>query len=115
MADEKFELGEDEELSLLETLDHVLDRGLVIAGEMTIAVADVDLIYLGLNLLVGSVETVDRVLGERERRVELLRGRALAARRERDDPRLGRDDARPEDGGERAGTDESLPEAGEGR
>ena len=76
--DEVFELDEDEELSLLETLDHVLDHGLVIAGEMTIAVADVDLIYLGLNLLVGSVETVNRVLGERERRAEFPRGRALA-------------------------------------
>jgi len=75
-ADEDFEIDEEEELSLLETLDHVLDRGLVIAGEVTIAVADVDLVYLGLNLLLGSVETVDRVLGERERRVELLRGRA---------------------------------------
>ena len=71
-VDEEFELDEDAELSLLETLDHVLDRGLVIAGEVTIAVADVDLVYLGLNLLLGSVETVDRVLGERERRVELL-------------------------------------------
>ena len=72
MTDEEFELDEEEELSLLETLDHVLDRGLVIAGEVTIAVADVDLVYLGLILLLGSVETVDRVLGERERRVELL-------------------------------------------
>ena len=76
MTDEEFEIDEEEELSLLETLDHVLDRGLVIAGEVTIAVADVDLVYLGLNLLLGSVETVDRVLGERERRVELLSGRA---------------------------------------
>ena len=76
MSDEELELDADEELSLLETLDHVLDRGLVIAGEVTIAVADVDLVYLGLNLLLGSVETVDRVLGERERRVELLRGGA---------------------------------------
>ena len=65
MTDEELEIDEDEELSLLETLDHVLDRGLVIAGEVTIAVADVDLVYLGLNLLLGSVETVDRVLGER--------------------------------------------------
>ena len=73
MADEGFEIDEDEELSLLETLDHVLDRGLVIAGEVTIAVADIDLVYLGLNLLLGSVETVDRVLGARERRLELLR------------------------------------------
>ena len=72
MAEEEFKFDEDEELSLLETLDHVLDRGLVIAGEVTIAVADVDLVFLGLNVLVGSVETVDRVLGERERRIELL-------------------------------------------
>jgi hypothetical protein len=76
MTEEEFELDEDEELSLLETLDHVLDRGLVIAGEVTIAVADVDLVYLGLNVLLGSVETVDRVLGERALRVELLSRRA---------------------------------------
>ena len=76
MVDEEFAFDEDEELSLLETLDHVLDHGLVIAGEVTIAVADVDLIYLGLNLLLGSVETVNRVLGERELRAELLRVRS---------------------------------------
>ena len=79
MTDEEFELDEEEELSLLETLDHVLDRGLVIAGEVTIAVANIDLVYLGLSLLLGSVETVDRVLGERERRVELLSGRVKRA------------------------------------
>jgi gas vesicle structural protein len=87
MADEEFEFGEDEELSLLETLDHVLDRGLVIAGEVTIAVADVDLIYLGLNLLLGSVETVNRVLGERERSAELLRVRSRAVADGRDEGR----------------------------
>ena len=37
---------------LLETLDHVLNRGLVIAGEITIAVADIDLIFVGLNVMV---------------------------------------------------------------
>jgi hypothetical protein len=78
-ADEEFELDEDAELSLLETLDHVLDHGLVIAGEMTISVANVDLVFLGLNVLLGSVETVDRVLGERERRIELLSERAKPA------------------------------------
>ena len=72
MADEVFELGEDEELSLLEMLDHVLDHGLVVAGEVTIAVANVDLIFVGLNLLLGSTETISRVLGTRERRAELL-------------------------------------------
>jgi hypothetical protein len=73
MADEIFELGgEGDELSLLETLDHVLDRGLVIAGEVTISVANIDLIYLGLNVLLGSVDTVNQVLGERARRMEQL-------------------------------------------
>jgi len=76
MTDAELILDEEEELSLLETLDHVLDRGLVIAGEMTIAVADIDLVYVGLNLLLGSVETVNEVLGERQQRLEYLRGLA---------------------------------------
>ena len=79
MVDEELGINEDEELSLLETLDHVLDHGLVIAGEVTIAVAEVDLVFLGLNVLLGSVETVDRVLGERERRIELLSERTTRA------------------------------------
>jgi len=57
---------EESELSLLETLDHVLSRGLVIAGEITISVADVDLIFLGLNVLVSSVEKANEVLRSRK-------------------------------------------------
>lgn len=57
---------EEADISLLETLDHVLDRGLVIAGEITISVADIDLIFLGLNVLVSSVETANEVLRKRE-------------------------------------------------
>ena len=68
MADEELELLEEEsELSLLETLDHVLNRGLVIAGEITISVADIDLIFLGLNVLLSSVETAQQVLNKREK------------------------------------------------
>jgi hypothetical protein len=70
MADEELEqlLDEERELSLLETLDHVLNRGLVIAGEITIAVADIDLIFVGLNVLVSSVETAHEVLKERQQK-----------------------------------------------
>jgi pantothenate kinase len=57
---------EETDLSLLETLDHVLNRGLVIAGEITISVADIDLIFLGLNVLVSSVETAHEVLHKRQ-------------------------------------------------
>jgi Gas vesicle protein K/Gas vesicle protein len=58
-------LGSDDDLSLLETLDHVLDKGVVTAGEITISVANIDLIYLGLNVLLGSVETVNETLAQR--------------------------------------------------
>lgn len=57
---------EETELSMLETLDHVLNRGLVIAGEITISVADIDLIFIGLNVLVSSVETAHEVLRNRQ-------------------------------------------------
>ena len=57
---------ESTDLSLLETLDHVLNRGLVIAGEITIAVADIDLIFVGLNVMVSSVETAQEVLRKRQ-------------------------------------------------
>lgn len=56
---------DEADLSLLETLDHVLNRGLVIAGEITISVADIDLIFVGLNVLVSSVEKAQQVLRER--------------------------------------------------
>jgi hypothetical protein len=61
---------EEQELSLLETLDHVLNRGLVIAGEITIAVADIDLIFLGLNVMLSSVETAQEVLRQRAKKAE---------------------------------------------
>ena len=89
MVDELFVHGKEDELSLLETLDHVLDRGLVIAGEITISVADIDLIYVGLNVLLGSVETVNKVLGERARRLEALTLKRELPAPAGDEPRRG--------------------------
>jgi len=57
---------ESDELSLVEMLDHVLTKGMVIAGEVTISIADVDLLYIGLNALIGSVDTIDKVLAKRK-------------------------------------------------
>jgi hypothetical protein len=63
MADPKYEAliepfqSEQEEVSLLEVLDHVLNAGVVIQGSIVISVAGVDLIYLGLNAVLTSVET----------------------------------------------------------
>jgi gas vesicle structural protein len=65
MIDEELDHLKENDLSLLETLDHVLNRGLVIAGEITISVADIDLVFVGLNILLSSVETAHEVLKER--------------------------------------------------
>lgn len=47
----------ERQVTLLETLDRLLNQGVVVAGDVTLSVADVDLIYLGLRLLLSSVET----------------------------------------------------------
>lgn len=46
-----------EELVLGDLLNHVLDKGVVISGSVTISVADIDLLVLDLRLLLTSVET----------------------------------------------------------
>jgi len=44
--------------SLCETLDRVLHKGAVIAGDVVISLAGVDLLYLGVQLVVTSIETM---------------------------------------------------------
>lgn len=46
-----------ERASLCEALDRVLNKGAVVVGEATISVADIDLIYLGLQVVLTSIET----------------------------------------------------------
>jgi hypothetical protein len=52
--------GDTEDLSLLDVLDHVLNAGVVIHGSLVISLAGVDLVYLGLNVVLTSVETAMR-------------------------------------------------------
>ena len=47
----------EQEVSLLEILDNVLNSGVVIQGSIVISLAGVDLIYVGLNVVLTSVET----------------------------------------------------------
>ncbi|CCD94530.1 putative gas vesicle protein gvpJ 2 [Bradyrhizobium sp. ORS 375] len=49
-----------DEGSLLELLDHLLDRGVLLWGELRISVADVELIEVGLKLMLASAHTADR-------------------------------------------------------
>ncbi len=60
-AGESMALNDAEHVSLCETLDRVLNKGVVIGGEVVISVADIDLIYLGLKAVLTSVETAKRL------------------------------------------------------
>ncbi|HJP85779.1 MAG TPA: gas vesicle protein GvpJ [Gemmatimonadaceae bacterium] len=50
----------DSRIELSEVLSHVLDKGVVLRGEVMLAVADIDLIKLDLGLLLTAVETALR-------------------------------------------------------
>lgn len=52
----------EEDVSLLDIIDHVLNAGVVIHGSLVISVAGVDLVYVGLNVVLTSVETALRSL-----------------------------------------------------
>lgn len=49
------------EVTLLELVDRVLGKGVVLTGDITLAVADVDLVYVGLRVLLTSVATLERL------------------------------------------------------
>jgi hypothetical protein len=49
--------------SLVDLVNRVLDRGVVITGDVMISVAGVDLVYLGLNAILTSVATAREHLG----------------------------------------------------
>jgi hypothetical protein len=48
---------DQEQLVLGDLLHHVLDKGVVITGTVTISIADIDLLMLDLRLLLTSIET----------------------------------------------------------
>lgn len=51
----------ERDVSLCDLLDRVLYKGVVVSGEVLITVADVELIYLGLQLVLTSVDTGRRL------------------------------------------------------
>jgi len=52
------------EVTLLELVDRVLNKGVVLSGDITLSVADVDLVYVGLRVLLSSVATLEQQQAE---------------------------------------------------
>ena len=46
------------QVTLLDLVDRIIDKGAVVRGQVVLTVADVDLVKLDLNLLLASVETL---------------------------------------------------------
>ena len=57
-------LIEEADATLLELVDHVLNKGVVISGDVVLAIAQVDLVYLRLSALLCAA---DRLFAPRGR------------------------------------------------
>lgn len=52
------EIYEEDQLVLSDLINRVLDKGVVISANITISIADIDLIQLDLRLLISSFATL---------------------------------------------------------
>lgn len=53
-------LDDTEHVSLCEALDRILHKGAVVVGEVTLSVANIDLVYLGLQIVLASIEAIKK-------------------------------------------------------
>ena len=54
-------IDSSKDITILELLDRVLNKGVILTGDIVISVADIDLIYLGVKLMLSSVETMEQL------------------------------------------------------
>lgn len=68
---------EDRQLVLGDLLNHVLDKGVVISGDVIISIADIDLLSVDLKLVLSSVQTaLEHHHARPDADVSLLRSRS---------------------------------------
>ena len=60
MTDAGFDPTDEEALVLSDLLSHVLDKGVVITGDVIISVAGIDLIAVSLSVMISALETLER-------------------------------------------------------
>ncbi len=54
-------IDRSKDITILELLDRVLNKGVILTGDLVISVADIDLVYLGIKLMLSSVETMEQL------------------------------------------------------
>jgi hypothetical protein len=55
------QVAREQEVALVDLVDRLLAGGVVIGGDITLSIADVDLVYLRLRVLLGSAGTLDEL------------------------------------------------------
>jgi hypothetical protein len=58
---ERYELGPNRSQGLVDILDRILDKGLVIAGDIRVRLADVELLTIQIRLLVCSIDKAEEI------------------------------------------------------
>jgi hypothetical protein len=53
-----------QQVTLVELVDRVLNKGVSLTGDITLSVAGVDLVYVGLRVLLASVSTLEQLDAE---------------------------------------------------
>jgi len=54
-------IDQSKDITILELLDRVLNKGVILTGDIVISVADIDLVYVGVKLMLSSVETMEQL------------------------------------------------------
>jgi hypothetical protein len=54
------QLVSPQQVTIVDLIDRILDKGVVITGDITISVVGVDLLSLKINLVIASLETAKR-------------------------------------------------------
>ena len=57
-------INKNDNVTLVDALDKVLEKGAIINGDVVIRVADVDLVFLGLRLILTSISKAEEVSGK---------------------------------------------------
>jgi hypothetical protein len=55
---ERQQLIEDADATLLELVDHVLNQGVVVSGDVMLSIGGVDLVYLRLSVLLCAADRI---------------------------------------------------------
>lgn len=61
----------NQNVALVDVVDRLLEKGAVVQGDVAVRLADIDLVYIGLRLMVTSVSKAASIQGgQRERQIE---------------------------------------------